>query len=235
MSDARGRHLGCLVGLAVGDALGTTLEFRRPGTFAPISDMIGGGPFHLAPGQWTDDASMALCLAESLIECRGFDVADQVRRYVRWYRDGHLSSTGWCFDIGNTVRRVLETFERTGKAHEGPTDPNTAGNGSIMRLAPVPMCFARDLAAAIRWSKESSRTTHQAPECLDACRLLGGLIALALNGAGKDELLGDTPPALAEFWRKEPLSPDIQEIAYGSYRSKDPPEILDYARRLLGA
>ena len=81
---SRDRYLGCLVGLAVGDALGTTLEFRRPGTFTPIDDMISGGPFHLIPGQWTDDTSIALCLAESLIECRGFDPADQIRRYVRW-------------------------------------------------------------------------------------------------------------------------------------------------------
>jgi len=64
------RHRGCLLGLAVGDALGTTLEFTRPGTFAPITDMVGGGPFGLKPGQWTDDTSMALCLAESLVESR---------------------------------------------------------------------------------------------------------------------------------------------------------------------
>jgi ADP-ribosylglycohydrolase len=225
MTDARDRYLGCLVGLAVGDALGTTLEFRRPGTFTPIDDMIGGGPFHLAPGQWTDDTSMALCLAESLIECRGFDPADQIRRYVRWYRTGYLSSTGRCFDIGTTVRRALEMFERSSEPHAGPTAPDTAGNGSIMRLAPVPMYFAGDLTAAVRMSAESSRTTHQAWECLDACRLLGGLIALALNGMGKDELLDQMPPVLAELWRREPLSPRIQEIADGSYRRKDPPEI----------
>jgi ADP-ribosyl-[dinitrogen reductase] hydrolase len=221
----RDRCLGCFIGLATGDALGTTLEFHPPGTFSPIDDMVGGGPFHLTPGQWTDDTSMALCLAESLIECRGFDPADQIRRYVRWYRTGYLSSTGRCFDIGTTVRRALETFERTGDPYAGPTAPDTAGNGSIMRLAPVPMYFARDLKAAVRWSAESSRTTHQARECFDACRLLGGLIALALGGAKKDELLGKTPPALAELWREDPLSPRIQEIADGSYRRKAPPEI----------
>jgi ADP-ribosylglycohydrolase len=52
------RYRGCLLGLAVGDALGTTLEFKRPGTFKPISDMVGRGPFDLKPGQWTDDTSM---------------------------------------------------------------------------------------------------------------------------------------------------------------------------------
>jgi ADP-ribosyl-[dinitrogen reductase] hydrolase len=101
------RFHGCLVGLAVGDALGAPLEFLPPGTFEPITDMVGGGPFHLEPGQWTDDTSMALCLAESLVEKQGFDSVDQLRRHVRWFRQGHLSSTGKCFGIGNTVRASL--------------------------------------------------------------------------------------------------------------------------------
>ena len=86
--DPLDRYRGCLLGLAVGDALGTTLEFRPPGTFAPITGMVGGGPFNLEPGEWTDDTSLALCLAESLIEKRGFDPVDQLERYVRWFREG---------------------------------------------------------------------------------------------------------------------------------------------------
>jgi ADP-ribosyl-[dinitrogen reductase] hydrolase len=77
------RYKGCLCGLAVGDAVGTTLEFQSPGSFEPIKDMVGGGPFQLKPGQWTDDTSMALCLAESLIECGGFNPVDQLERYTR--------------------------------------------------------------------------------------------------------------------------------------------------------
>ncbi len=91
--DEKDRYLGCLMGLAVGDALGTALEFERPGTFKPIKDKVGGGPFVLKPGEWTDDTSMALCLAASLIECKGFDPADQMRRYLKWYREGYLSSS----------------------------------------------------------------------------------------------------------------------------------------------
>src|SRR5690349_17582820 len=107
------RYKGALLGLAVGDAVGTTLEFTVPGSFTPITDMVGGGPFDLAPGQWTDDTSMALCLAESLIECQGYNPRDQIERYLRWYREGHLSSTGSCFDIGNTTRSALSAFART--------------------------------------------------------------------------------------------------------------------------
>ena len=219
------RYRGCLVGLAVGDALGTTVEFKQPGSFPPVQDMVGGGSFELQPGQWTDDTSMALCLTESLLECDGFDPRDQLGRYVRWYRTGYLSSTGRCFDIGNTVRRALETFERTGEPYAGPADPDSAGNGSLMRLAPVPMFYADDLDAAVARSAESSRTTHQAPESVDACRLLGGLIVLALRGTSKEELLGTEPPALAAIWRDQPLCPRIAEIAAGSFRRKSPPAI----------
>src|SRR5688500_5205401 len=105
---------GCLLGLAVGDAVGTTVEFMPRGSFPPVTDMVGGGPFGLQPGQWTDDTSMALCLATSLIAKKGFDANDQMDRYWRWYREGYLSSTGKCFDIGNTVRDALERYHHTG-------------------------------------------------------------------------------------------------------------------------
>ena len=133
----RDRYRGALLGLAVGDALGTTLEFKAPGTFKPITDLVGGGPFGLKPGQWTDDTSMALCLAESLIEKRGFDPKDQMDRYCRWWKEGYLSSTGTCFDIGITVKTALAHYLRSGEPFAGSTDPFTAGNGSLMRLAPV--------------------------------------------------------------------------------------------------
>ncbi len=164
------RYRGSLLGLAVGDAVGTSLEFQPPGSFAPLDDMVGGGPFGLAPGQWTDDTSMALCLAESLIDRRGFDPVDQLQRYVRWYRDGHLSSTGRCFDIGNTVQDALLRFERTGEPYCGPTHRMSAGNGSIMRLAPVPLFYRANPREAIARSGESSRTTHGAAAAVDACR-----------------------------------------------------------------
>ena len=117
------RYQGCLLGLAVGDALGTTLEFKPRGTFEPIDDMVGGGCFDLEPGQWTDDTSLALCLAESLIEKKGFDPYDQMKKYLLWYRTGYLSSTGYAFDIGGTTKAALNSFEKTGEPFSGPTDP----------------------------------------------------------------------------------------------------------------
>lgn len=221
MIPTRARFRGSLLGLAAGDALGTTIEFRSPGTFTPLTDIVGGGPFRLAPGQWTDDTSMALCLAESLIAKNGFDPRDQLERYVRWYRIGHLSSTGRCFDIGNTTRAALNTFEVTGKEYPGPTHPDCAGNGSIMRLAPVPLRWAAAPEDAIFYAAQSSRTTHGAWECVDACRYLGGLIVGAVQGRSKDELLGGMFTPAPGSWEKVPLAAKILEIALGSFRDDD--------------
>jgi ADP-ribosylglycohydrolase len=149
---------GAMLGLAVGDAVGTTLEFKSPGSFTKIDDMVGGGPFHLTAGEWTDDTSMALCLAESLIEKQGFDLIDQLERYTRWAKEAHLSSNGRVFDIGNTVRSALAKFAKTHAPYCGSSDPNSAGNGSLMRLAPVPLFFVHSPIKAIERSGESSRT-----------------------------------------------------------------------------
>jgi ADP-ribosylglycohydrolase len=226
------RFRGCLAGLAVGDALGTTLEFRPPGSFNPLDDLVGGGPFNLAPGQWTDDTSMALCLADSLITCTGMNLTDQMQRYVRWFREGYLSSTGVCFDIGNTVRDALINFERTGNPLSGSTDPYSAGNGSIMRLAPVPMLYARNRTNAINNSGLSSKTTHGTRAAVDACRYFGGLISGALIGIDKEVLLSE-----AYFVGEEPLVKEINHIARGSFKQKEPPEIkgIGYVVRSLEA
>lgn len=219
------RYRGALLGLAVGDAVGTPLEFTSPGTFEPISDMVGGGPFALDPGQWTDDTSMALCLAESLVEQQGFDAVDQMQRYMRWYRDGYLSSTGTCFDIGNTVRQALHHFERTREAFAGSTDPHSAGNGSLMRLAPVPLYYATAPEQAIAQAAQSSRTTHGAPAAVDACRFFSGLIVGTLQGCSKDELLAPHFSPVPGLWSRTPLHHAIDAIAAGSYKKRQPPAI----------
>jgi ADP-ribosyl-[dinitrogen reductase] hydrolase len=219
------RYRGALLGLATGDALGTSLEFCPPGTFAPIDDMRGGGPFALAPGQWTDDTSMALCLAESLLDCDGFDPRDQLRRYVRWYREGYCSSIGRCFDIGATVRMALERFEQSGEPWCGSTNRMAAGNGSIMRLAPVPLFFAGDPARAIAAAADSSRTTHAVLDACDACRYLAGLIVGGLEGRPKEDLLAPFFAPVTGLWDAAPLSPSIADIANGSFRHREPPHI----------
>ncbi len=231
------RYRGSLLGLATGDALGAPLEGMPPGSFEPVEDMMGGGFHGLDPGQWTDDTSMALCLAESLVERRGFDPVDQLQRYLWWFREGYMTSTGEPFGIGGTTMEALLRFEETGESYCGPTAPNKAGNGSIMRLAPVPLFFAERPQEAIERSAESSRTTHGAREAVDGCQYLGALLVGAVSGAGKEELLSERYCPVAGYWEGHPLTPGIEEVATGSFKRKEPPEIrgIGYVVRSLEA
>lgn len=208
---------GALLGLACGDAVGTTVEFSARGSFRPLTDMVGGGPFGLRAGQWTDDTSMALCLAESLLTRDGFDATDQMGRYLNWWRHGYLSSTGRCFDIGGTVRAALYQYERTKEPFAGSQAPDTAGNGALMRLAPVVLFCHPDRDQALAWAVDSSRTTHAAPEALDCSRLLAHVLCRALDGASRSDML--SPAAL-------PLTtPKVAALMAGEYRTKSESQI----------
>ncbi|MHA3738775.1 ADP-ribosylglycohydrolase family protein [Pseudomonas sp. Eth.TT006] len=216
------RYRGALLGLACGDAVGTSVEFKPRGSFPPLTDMVGGGPFHLKPGQWTDDTSMALCLAESLLSKKTFDAMDQMGRYLNWWQWGYLSSTGECFDIGMTVSQALAQYQQTGQPFAGSTDPYTAGNGSLMRLAPVVLFYFPDLQQIRHFASESSRTTHGAPEAIECCQLLAELIARALLGASKAELRRlrlstFTQAKVAALSRGDYLAKPINEIRGSGY------------------
>lgn len=219
MTTGEDRATGALLGLAAGDAVGTTVEFRAPGTFEPLTGMVGGGPFRLPAGAWTDDTSMALCLAESIADTGGMDLVDQLRRYVAWRHDGYLSSIGRCFDIGNTTSAQLSRFERTGDPVDPRPDPESAANGSLMRLAPVPIRWHADPAEAAERSAESSRTTHAADRPVDACRVLGAMTAALVGGRPAGEVLAP------DFWQWGPLHPAVEAVARGSWASKRPPAI----------
>ncbi|MBM3317341.1 MAG: ADP-ribosylglycohydrolase family protein [Candidatus Eisenbacteria bacterium] len=212
--ELRERFRGTLLGLAVGDAVGASVEFLPRGTFAPLTDMSGGGPFRLAAGQWTDDTSMALCLAESLLERKGFDARDQMERYCRWQETGYWSSTGACFGIGGTVAAALREYRRSGRPFAGSDDPLAAGNGSLMRLAPLPMFYFPDADAVEARAADSSRTTHAAAECVDACRLFGRILCRALMGMPKEEVAYGDRSSFSGAGR-------IVEIARGAYAGKD--------------
>ena len=188
MQQPQDRSRGALLGLAIGDAIGTTLEFRPPGSFAPLTDMVGGGHFCLKKGYWTDDTSMALCLGHSLVACQRFDATDQMQRYCDWLDNGYMSSIGTCFDVGVTVSSALRRFQKTGNPYAGAKSRWSSGNGSIMRLAPIAIACAHDVAAAQRLAAASSRTTHAAPLCLDSCGLVATVLIQLLRGYGKSGL-----------------------------------------------
>ena len=184
------RAQGCLVGLCAGDAVGTTNEFKRRDSTAHITDMVGGGPFNLNAGQYTDDSSMALCMAASLIKCKGFDAEDQMSRYLRWYTNGYMSSTDHCFDIGDTTRRALNNFKISGDPFSGCDHPHSAGNGSLMRLAPLAIFFHNANAHTLTsLAADSSSLTHAATECKDACSIYASMLVTALKGESKENIL----------------------------------------------
>ena len=187
----RDRELGAFIGLAVGDAVGTTLEFERRDVRPLLTDMVGGGPFKLKPGQWTDDTSMALALAWSLAfaSSDSLDARDLMDRFVDWRNGNAYCCTGSRVDIGNTVGAALDRYLRDNNPFAGSTDPGTAGNGSLMRLAPVALRFWNDRLALDRAAAEQSRTTHAAEEAVDACRAFAGMLADAIAGQPRDRVL----------------------------------------------
>lgn len=175
------RKRGCLLGLAVGDALGAAVEFKPPGSFPPVTGYRDGGPHRLEPGQWTDDTSMALALADSMGEA-GWDLNDQAKRYLAWMQTGAYSVNGTCFDVGIATRSALLRFAASRDAKSSASrDPQSSGNGSIMRLAPVPIRYAEhfpdNISELATRAEESSFPTHASEICLSACRYMALVLA----------------------------------------------------------
>lgn len=212
----RDRAIGAFLGLAVGDALGTTLEFERRDEGPRLVDITGGGPFGLSRGCWTDDTAMALALADSLRASESLDCRDLMDRFVAWWRDGEYSCTGHCFDIGVTTREALERYRQTGDPLAGSTNPRTAGNGSLMRLSPVALRFWSDRAQLDRAAAEQSRTTHAALEAVDGCRAFAELLADAISGVPRRTVLAP---------RSFTGAPAIAEILNGRWRGRSRDEI----------
>lgn len=220
--DSPSKAKACMLGSAIGDALGATLEGcpnRDP--YRPVvTDIVGGGSFHLVPGQWTDDTSMMLCLAQSLAHRKGMNLRDQLRRYWRWCSKGENSSTGKAFSVGATTLKALKKFAHSGSnsGHCGSKAPNTAGNGSLMRIAPIPV-VANSLERAMEWGAEQSKTTHGTREAVEACSAFSGMVHRALAGEDKENIL-NCPEILNGRW-----SPKIKKVIEGSYREREPPDI----------
>jgi len=223
------RQRGCLIGLAAGDALGAAVEFKPPGSFEPVTGYRAGGPHGLDPGEWTDDTSMALALADSIAQA-GWNLNDQAQRYVSWWRDGAYSVNGRCFDIGNTTVAALHRFQQDHDAtNSGDTSSHASGNGSIMRLAPVPIRyldhFPDQIGQLAKLASESSLPTHASPQCVSACRYMAIVLAGLMQGLDRDEVLAADWEALCQLKQIEPLHPEVDAVAAGSFRQLQPPAI----------
>jgi ADP-ribosylglycohydrolase len=224
------RQRGTLLGLAIGDALGAAVEFSMPGTFEPVAGYRAGGPHGLAPGEFTDDTSMALALADSIAEV-GWDINDQADRYVKWWKTGAYSVNGCCFDIGNTTIAALQRFRESGDARtSGDPSGHASGNGSIMRLAPVPIrycyMFPDGIGDLVERAVESSLPTHASPQCLSACVYMTTVLCGLIDGRSREEVLDPDWEPMRAAREIAPFHPEIVEVAEGSFKRKQPPEIV---------
>jgi ADP-ribosyl-[dinitrogen reductase] hydrolase len=170
------RAVGCLVGLAVGDALGSAVEFKQRGTFPHVTGMQGGGPFDLNPGEWTDDTSMAIALGEALLEDPHLnDPGKLMTRWYRWYRGGDYSHNGRCFDIGGQTSSALRKWQATGGRLPELTEK--AGNGGIMRLAPAAVRWWKHASIADAVARRQSGLTHNNLACSNYAGRLAVILA----------------------------------------------------------
>jgi ADP-ribosylglycohydrolase len=210
--DLRARYLGALMGLAVGDALAAATQGRTPGSFAPILEFAGGGPFALPLGAWSDDTAMALCLAESLLERGGFDARDQTQRYGRWLEHGHLSATGRAVGITPSTARALALSKWQRKLFSGSHDPSQLDPEPLARVAPAVMFFYATPQVAVHQACEAARTTCQAPLVLECCRLFAALVWGALAGSSKEDIF---EPG-ADILDVSRLRPAVAELVAGA-------------------
>jgi ADP-ribosylglycohydrolase len=228
-ANVRQRFLGTMLGLAVADALSTATHLQQKGKFARVTDLVGGGPFGLPPGAWTDDTAMALCLAESLLACRGFDARDQVERYTRWLKEGYLSSTGQAIGATATTSRALAVAQWRRQIFAGSHDPSVADPSALSRIAPPVMFFLPFRDQALEFASDSARTTSQAPQLLETCRLMAAVVHAALTGQSKEQVL--VPP-----WNLAEIKPRsrIKGLLEMRYRGK-PPSAIRAANRAVDA
>jgi ADP-ribosylglycohydrolase len=189
----RDRFLGALIGLAVVDALAAATQYKKPGTFTPVGDMLGGGPFDLPRGAWTDDTAMALCLADSLAEKEAFDPRDQVERYSRWQQQGYLTATGQCVGITGGTARALAQAKWRRQVYSGSHDPTQLDPEVLPRVAPVVMFFFATPAEAVSMAGDAARTTCQSPTAVEACRFFAAVLYGALASQPKNALLSPPP------------------------------------------
>jgi len=223
-TDLLSKYYGSLLGLAIGDALGVPAEFKMIGEFPPITD-FRDSEFPLPAGYWSDDTAMTLCLANSLIEKEGIDPIDQIEKYIKWLETGYCSSTGEAVGAGITIVRALSKYKTGGDPYIAISFPHSDGNGTLMKIAPIPLYFRKSPKEAMKYAVLSSKITHGSKLCSDACAYYTGLIIGALNGETKEKLLSEMYSPAPDFWQENPMSEEIKNVALGSFKEHNPPFI----------
>ena len=228
--DPQDRCRGLLLGLAMGDAIGQSARGERQGV-KPVAD----GSLGLPAGAWSDKTAMALCLAESFIARKGMDADDQLKRYRQWQREGRWSSTGRAVGISLATARALATAQWTGNPYSGSHDPARADAEPLARIGPAVAFGLADPRAAVESAVNCARITHQAPLTLDAVRYFAALLAGALAGASKAELLAPHFSPMPRFWDSVTLKQRVEDTAAGSWRHSKPRAIVSGAHAAAAA
>ena len=203
--------LGALVGLAVGDALGVPVEFKGRDAYPLVTGMRGGGYHRQPAGTWSDDTSMALCLVDSLL-ADNLNLRSRMDHYCRWLFQAEWTAHDVVFDKGIRTGQAIDEYKRSGTFPYD--DEGSAGNGSIMRLAPAPMfCHAKPQRIAEVYGEVSSMTTHSDARCMSASRWLSAWMWRAMNGSDLQALIDAGDLGVGE------LAPEIARVVAGSYRN----------------
>ncbi len=225
MTTKTNRQIGCMLGLAIGDAMGAPVEFQKRGSFVPVTEYRSGGKFRLNAGEWTDDTAMALCLAQSLIDSNGFDPIDQMDKYLRWIDTGYMSCTGKMVGLGKTCWRSLVRYRRMGEPYTDIKHEKFSGNGSLMRLAPICIYYSGNLDQAVYYAALSSKTTHGSPIAVDCCRYFAYIVMHLLNGVDKDMIFSDKFISRLYRYFDEPLHRELNFIIKGDFTTKIEDEV----------
>ena len=204
------KSIGMFLGLAIGDALGAPLEFKSA---SPADKLLTkyttGGAHNVSIGEWTDDTSMALAMAKSLIEKQTFDADDIMQKFCNWYFKGEYSTRGKCFDIGGTVAVALRSYSKTLDSddylqpYRGRTGVDTSGNGALMRMAPVIM-VAKNPFHAMQLATQQTLLTHGSNLCVEYSLMLA------------EELYHGYPITRFESY-KLPLDIEINKVMSGGF------------------
>ena len=201
-----------IMGVAVGDALGVPVEFmsRNMLNAKPVTDMLGYGTHNQPEGTWSDDSSLTFCLVESL--CRGFDLQDIGRRFVRWFDEGYWTPHGAVFDIGNATSRAISRLRAgVAPAQAGGTDEYSNGNGSLMRILPVALYFANfETEELLNATHRISCLTHAHPRSQMACGLYNMMIVELLKGASQQEAYFVAVEKAVSEYSRPPFSEELQ-------------------------
>ena len=182
--NTKSRVAGTFIGLAVGDALGVPFENLEKGSIDFVSDLIGGGPYNLPPGAWTDETATALCLAQSLLVTNDLDVYDLVERLNRWVEGGENSSTGRCVGIEQKLLIFLNNFRRSSQLDMSFSSQSSSGNSVLARVGPIACIHWADLTTASRIARQQSYLTHTSEVVAGACEYLVLSLSHLIAGRG---------------------------------------------------